>query len=126
MILMLFAIMQIGASDLMRQAQVFLYANGKDQPQTAIDLNKELVRDLFFNQSPAKVCSYMFFTLQVNSSLVLVLLIKFNFIHFPISGCCISISVNEAYSFWTSYGEALSFYCKLWLCSAILHSNSRR
>ncbi|PON79700.1 Methyl esterase [Parasponia andersonii] len=45
---------QIGPNDLMQQAQIFLYANGKDQPPTAIDHNKELVKDLFFNQSPSK------------------------------------------------------------------------
>lgn len=50
-------IVQIGPNDLMQQAQVFLYANGKDHPPTAIDLNKELVKDLFFNQSPSKVRS---------------------------------------------------------------------
>ncbi|KAF4368181.1 hypothetical protein F8388_022814 [Cannabis sativa] len=45
---------QFGANDLMQQAQIFLYANGKDQPPTAIEHNKELVKDLFFNQSPSK------------------------------------------------------------------------
>ncbi|XP_041014852.1 putative methylesterase 11, chloroplastic [Juglans microcarpa x Juglans regia] len=45
---------QAGSNDLMRQAQMFMYANGKDQPPTAIDLDKTLVRDLLFNQSPAK------------------------------------------------------------------------
>lgn len=47
--------LQAGSNDLMRQAQVFLYANGNDHPPTAIDLNKSLLRDLLFNQSPAKV-----------------------------------------------------------------------
>ncbi|XP_059445202.1 putative methylesterase 11, chloroplastic isoform X1 [Corylus avellana] len=45
---------QMGSNDLMQQAQAFLYANGKDQPPTAIDLDKALVKDLLFNQSPAK------------------------------------------------------------------------
>ncbi|MCL7046689.1 hypothetical protein MKW94_030852 [Papaver nudicaule] len=45
---------QSGSNDLMRQAQVFLYANGNDHPPTAIDLDKSLLRDLLFNQSPAK------------------------------------------------------------------------
>ncbi|XP_062151018.1 putative methylesterase 11, chloroplastic [Alnus glutinosa] len=45
---------QADSNDLMRQAQVFLYANGNDHPPTAIDLNKSLLRDLLFNQSPAK------------------------------------------------------------------------
>lgn len=45
---------QEGSNDLMQQAQVFLYANGNDHPPTAIDLNKLLLRDLLFNQSPSK------------------------------------------------------------------------
>ncbi|OVA14596.1 hypothetical protein BVC80_1813g32 [Macleaya cordata] len=45
---------QSDSNDLMRQAQVFLYANGNHQPPTAIDLDKSLLRDLLFNQSPAK------------------------------------------------------------------------
>ncbi|XP_059451629.1 putative methylesterase 11, chloroplastic [Corylus avellana] len=51
---------QAGSNDLMRQAQVFLYANGNDHPPTAIDLNKSLLRDLLFNQSPAKVHFYFY------------------------------------------------------------------
>ncbi|KAK1423359.1 hypothetical protein QVD17_18658 [Tagetes erecta] len=39
---------------LMRQAQKFLYANGNNQPPTAIDLDKSLLKDLLFNQCPAK------------------------------------------------------------------------
>ncbi|PON73643.1 Methyl esterase [Trema orientale] len=45
---------QTGSDDLMRQAQVFLYANGNDHPPTAIDLDKLLLKDLLFNQSPSK------------------------------------------------------------------------
>ncbi|KAB1211534.1 putative methylesterase 11, chloroplastic [Morella rubra] len=45
---------QAGSNDLMRQAQIFLYANGNNQPPTAVDLDKSLLRDLLFNQSPAK------------------------------------------------------------------------
>eukprot|EP00262_Sarcandra_glabra_P016002 TRINITY_DN5065_c0_g1_i1.p1 TRINITY_DN5065_c0_g1~~TRINITY_DN5065_c0_g1_i1.p1 ORF type:complete len:172 (-),score=37.08 TRINITY_DN5065_c0_g1_i1:203-718(-) len=45
---------QAGPNDLMRQAQIFLYAKGNDHPPTAIDLDKSLLRDLLFNQSPAK------------------------------------------------------------------------
>ncbi|KAK7860714.1 putative methylesterase 11 [Quercus suber] len=45
---------QAGSNDLMRQAQKFLYANGNDHPPTAIDLDKSSLRDLLFNQSPAK------------------------------------------------------------------------
>ncbi|XP_031402117.1 putative methylesterase 11, chloroplastic [Punica granatum] len=45
---------QEGPSDLMRRAQVFLYGNGKGQAPTAIDHDKALLKDLLFNQSPAK------------------------------------------------------------------------
>ncbi|XP_021770966.1 putative methylesterase 11, chloroplastic [Chenopodium quinoa] len=42
------------AKDLMKQAQVFLYANGNNNPPTAIDLDKSLLKELLFNQSPSK------------------------------------------------------------------------
>ncbi|XP_019053872.1 PREDICTED: putative methylesterase 11, chloroplastic [Nelumbo nucifera] len=45
---------QADSNDLMRSAQIFLYANGNDQPPTAIDLDKALLKDLLFNQSPSK------------------------------------------------------------------------
>ncbi|KAJ4841672.1 putative methylesterase 11, chloroplastic [Turnera subulata] len=43
-----------GSNDLMQQAQIFVYANGKTHPPTAIDFDKSLLRDLLFNQSPSK------------------------------------------------------------------------
>ncbi|GMY33398.1 putative methylesterase 11, chloroplastic [Fagus crenata] len=45
---------QAYSNDMTQQAQLFLYTNGKDQPPTAIDLDKALVKDFLFNQSPAK------------------------------------------------------------------------
>ncbi|KAG9439057.1 hypothetical protein H6P81_019222 [Aristolochia fimbriata] len=45
---------QAGKNDLMQQAQIFLYAKGQQCPPTAIDLDKSLLRDLLFNQSPSK------------------------------------------------------------------------
>ncbi|XP_027351900.1 putative methylesterase 11, chloroplastic [Abrus precatorius] len=45
---------QAGSNDLMQQAQVFIYANGNDRPPTSFDLDKSLLRDLLFNQSPTK------------------------------------------------------------------------
>ncbi|XP_074570866.1 putative methylesterase 11, chloroplastic [Curcuma longa] len=45
---------EAGMNDLMRQAQVFVYANGQDLPPTAIDLDKSLLKELLFNQSPSK------------------------------------------------------------------------
>lgn len=45
---------QADSNDLMKQAQKFNYANGNDRPPTAIDLDKSLLKDLLFNQSPSK------------------------------------------------------------------------
>ncbi|XP_042420266.1 putative methylesterase 11, chloroplastic [Zingiber officinale] len=45
---------EAGMNDLMRQAQVFVYSNGQDLPPTAIDLDKSLLKELLFNQSPSK------------------------------------------------------------------------
>ncbi|GAB2226732.1 hypothetical protein Droror1_Dr00022552 [Drosera rotundifolia] len=42
------------SDDLMHRTQIFLYANGKDHPPTAVDLDKSLLTDLLFNQSPTK------------------------------------------------------------------------
>lgn len=63
---MLIDLLQLGSNDLMRQAQIFLYENGKDQPPTAIDLNKELVKDFLFNQSPARVYIHLYITCTLN------------------------------------------------------------
>ncbi|KGN53796.1 putative methylesterase 11, chloroplastic [Cucumis sativus] len=46
--------LQAGSDDVMQQAQVFVYSNGNDNPPTAIELKKPLLKDLFFNQTPAK------------------------------------------------------------------------
>ncbi|KAL1223469.1 putative methylesterase 11 [Cardamine amara subsp. amara] len=46
--------MQAGQNDLMRKAQIFIYTNGNENSPTAIDLDKSLLRDLLFNQSPSK------------------------------------------------------------------------
>ncbi|CAJ1833944.1 unnamed protein product [Sphenostylis stenocarpa] len=45
---------QAGSDDLMQQAQIFIYANGNDRPPTSFDLDKSLLKDLLFNQSPSK------------------------------------------------------------------------
>ncbi|KAK7316288.1 hypothetical protein VNO77_35213 [Canavalia gladiata] len=45
---------QAGSNDLMQQAQNFSYANGNNHPPTSFGLDKSLLRDLLFNQSPAK------------------------------------------------------------------------
>jgi hypothetical protein len=38
----------------LQKAQEFVYSNGKDRPPTAINIDKALLRDLLFNQSPSK------------------------------------------------------------------------
>ncbi|WCJ22098.1 methyl esterase 11 [Euphorbia peplus] len=45
---------QTDSSDLMKEAYVFVYGNGNDNPPTAIDLNKDILRDLLFNKSSNK------------------------------------------------------------------------
>ncbi|KAG1347779.1 putative methylesterase 11, chloroplastic [Cocos nucifera] len=45
---------QARSNDLLQRAQIFLYANGNDNPPTAVDYDKSLLQDLFFNGSPAK------------------------------------------------------------------------
>ncbi|RID74758.1 hypothetical protein BRARA_B01844 [Brassica rapa] len=40
--------------DLMEQVHLFLYANGKKSSPTAVDFDRSLLRDFFFNQSPPK------------------------------------------------------------------------
>ena len=39
----------------MPKAQKFLYGNGASSAPTAVELDRTLIRDLFFNVSPAKV-----------------------------------------------------------------------
>ncbi|XP_009612686.1 putative methylesterase 11, chloroplastic [Nicotiana tomentosiformis] len=46
--------MQLGSDNLFQRAQMFLYANGKNRPPTAIDFDKSLLKDVLFNQTPAK------------------------------------------------------------------------
>lgn len=41
-------------SELNQRAQNFLYANGKNQPPTAIDFDKSLLEDFLFNRTPSK------------------------------------------------------------------------
>ncbi|KAJ8755040.1 hypothetical protein K2173_016501 [Erythroxylum novogranatense] len=45
---------QEGSNDLMRHAPIFLYGKGSGHSPTAIDFDKALIKDLLFNQSPAK------------------------------------------------------------------------
>ncbi|KAL3631246.1 putative methylesterase 15, chloroplastic [Castilleja foliolosa] len=45
---------QSSLSDVTKRAQKFLYADGKDHQPTAIDFDKSLSEDLFFNRTPSK------------------------------------------------------------------------
>lgn len=45
---------QMDTNDTLKKAQQFVYSNGKDRPPTAINIDKALLRDLLFNQSPSK------------------------------------------------------------------------
>ncbi|KAI5007813.1 hypothetical protein ZWY2020_008861 [Hordeum vulgare] len=45
---------QMDTNGMLQKAQELVYSNGKDRPPTAINIDKALVRDLLFNQSPAK------------------------------------------------------------------------
>ncbi|CAH9139224.1 unnamed protein product [Cuscuta epithymum] len=53
-ILDMFSQNQAKENDLMMQAQRFIYGDDKNDKPTAIDLDKSFLRDLLFNQSPAK------------------------------------------------------------------------
>ncbi|CAD6217290.1 unnamed protein product [Miscanthus lutarioriparius] len=45
---------QMGTNGTLQKAQEFVYSNGKDRPPTAINIDRALLRDLLFNQSPSK------------------------------------------------------------------------
>jgi hypothetical protein len=56
--------MQMDANGLLHIAQKFVYSNGQDQPPTAISLDKAVMKDLLFNQSPSKVCQALVYPLK--------------------------------------------------------------
>lgn len=41
--------------DLLQKSQVFIYGNGNTQAPTAVEFKRDLLKELLFNQSPAKV-----------------------------------------------------------------------
>uniref|UniRef100_A0ACD5YZV4 Uncharacterized protein n=1 Tax=Avena sativa TaxID=4498 RepID=A0ACD5YZV4_AVESA len=45
---------QMDTNGMLQKAQEFVYSNGKDRPPTAINIDRALLRDLLFNQSPSK------------------------------------------------------------------------
>ena len=116
-------ILQIGKNDMMHQAQTFVYANGKDQPPTAIDHKKEMVKDLFFNQSPSKVSSL--FSLLSSRPIILNFFLNSFLCVCVCVGCCIGVTINEVYAFCAGYGKALSIGLKLRLGSSLLRGNPR-
>lgn len=50
--------LQMDTNSTLQKAQEFIYSNGKNQPPTAINIDRALLRDLLFNQSPSKVLYY--------------------------------------------------------------------
>eukprot|EP00249_Psilotum_nudum_P008920 c21594_g1_i1 orf=477-1580(-) len=49
-----FALEGVVPDDLIHSTQIFIYANGRDFPPTALDFERTHMRELFFNQSSAK------------------------------------------------------------------------
>ncbi|EAZ40574.1 putative methylesterase 11, chloroplastic [Oryza sativa Japonica Group] len=45
---------QMDTNGTLQRAQEFVYSNGKEQPPTAINIEKSLLKHLLFNQSPSK------------------------------------------------------------------------
>ncbi|KAM3364865.1 hypothetical protein ACQJBY_014932 [Aegilops geniculata] len=45
---------QMDTNGMLQKAQELVYSNGKDRPPTAINIDRASVRELLFNQSPAK------------------------------------------------------------------------
>ncbi|CAN6168718.1 unnamed protein product [Urochloa humidicola] len=45
---------QMDTNGTLQKVQEFVYSNGKDRPPTAINIDRALLRDLLFNQSPSK------------------------------------------------------------------------
>lgn len=50
---------QLGSAEhFMKESKFLIHGNGKDKPATGFMFEKQLMRGLYFNQSPAKVISY--------------------------------------------------------------------
>lgn len=108
----------------MRQAQIFLYANGNDHPPTAIDLSKELLKDLLFNQSPVKV---PFIKNEKKNACRSLASLRSKAIRSTlVTGYCFGLGFYEIHPFCTSAGEALTYWEELWFSSEILHRDNRR
>lgn len=91
----------------MRQAQIFLYANGNDHPPTAIDLSKELLKDLLFNQSPVKV---PFIKNEKKNACRSLASLRSKAIRSTlVTGYCFGLGFYEIHPFCTSAGEALTY-----------------
>uniref|UniRef100_A0ACD5ULV0 Uncharacterized protein n=1 Tax=Avena sativa TaxID=4498 RepID=A0ACD5ULV0_AVESA len=59
---------QMDTNGMLQKAQEFVYSNGKDKPPTAIKIDRALLRDLLFNQSPAKVLLSMVISNYITES----------------------------------------------------------
>ncbi|KAJ7286668.1 hypothetical protein O6H91_Y322800 [Diphasiastrum complanatum] len=44
----------VTSDDILKKAQMFIYGNGSSNPPTAIEFDRSLIKEVFFNQSPAK------------------------------------------------------------------------
>lgn len=56
MLLQLFILLQLGSAErFMQESEFLIYGNGKDEPPTGFMFEKQLMKGLYFNQSPTKV-----------------------------------------------------------------------
>lgn len=68
----------------MQESKFLIHGNGKEKPPTGFMFEKELMKGLYFNQSPTKVCGFksvpnlfvVIYTLSTPQSSDLVLLLK--------------------------------------------------
>ncbi|KAJ7554287.1 hypothetical protein O6H91_06G133700 [Diphasiastrum complanatum] len=81
----------VTSDDILKKAQMFIYGNGSSNPPTAIEFDRSLIKEVFFNQSPAKL----------------------------FSGCCFGKCLDKACTLCTSFGKAYSYSRKLWKHTSI-------
>lgn len=106
----------------MQQAQIFLYANGKKNPPTAVDFDRSLFRDFLFNQSPPKV------NLKPNQSYTGTTRFDYwtNLFCFIGIGPRISLGIHETDPVRTGWWKASRVGEKLRLYPTVLHQNHGR
>lgn len=58
--------LQLGSEEIfMKDSKFLIYGNGKDKPPTGFMFEKEQIKGLYFNQSPTKVFSDLFFLFKL-------------------------------------------------------------